>query len=90
MLKFDSVSFSVGNTKVLKDLNFEVLPQEVVAILGPSGAGKSTIFRLLTAEKKPTTGGIFLDTLSISNLSWVLCSQEPHRREKFPNLRSVI
>ncbi|PID70685.1 cell division ATP-binding protein FtsE [bacterium DOLZORAL124_38_8] len=79
MLKFDSVSFVVQGKKILDTLSFEVLPQEVVAILGPSGAGKSTIFRLLTAERKPTEGAIFLDALAINDLSWL--SVQEYRRQ---------
>ncbi len=44
MLKLDHVSLELGNQTVLRDVSFEVQPQEMVAILGISGAGKSSLF----------------------------------------------
>jgi ABC-2 type transport system ATP-binding protein len=39
-------------------IDFAVRRGEVVSILGPNGAGKTTFLRQLTAELKPTAGGI--------------------------------
>lgn len=35
-----------GEQTVLKDINFTVMPGEIVGLIGPSGAGKSTIIKL--------------------------------------------
>lgn len=69
MLKLDAVSLEFGNTSVLRDISFEVHPNEMVAVLGISGAGKSSLFRLLTGELRPTRGKIFLDTFSFADLT---------------------
>jgi lipopolysaccharide transport system ATP-binding protein len=44
----------------LKDVNFEVMPGEVVGIVGRNGAGKSTLLKLLSRITEPTTGKIDL------------------------------
>ncbi len=40
----------------LDDVNFEVMPGEICAVVGPNGAGKSTLFRVLTGLTTPTKG----------------------------------
>jgi ABC-type polar amino acid transport system ATPase subunit len=69
-----------GDKHVLKDIDFEVRRQEVVALIGPSGSGKSTLIRCLNALEKADSGEIYIHGeklnpgLSIKQLS-------PLRRE---------
>jgi cell division transport system ATP-binding protein len=53
---------------VLKDVSFKVEKGEFVLIAGKSGAGKTTLFKLLLAEEKPTSGKIFFDDKDISRI----------------------
>ena len=43
---------------VLKDINCEIQPGEVISIIGPSGTGKSTFLRALNLLDPPTSGEI--------------------------------
>ena len=47
IIKFENVSKSFGNLKVLNNLNLEVKDGEKLALIGPSGSGKTTILRIL-------------------------------------------
>lgn len=69
MLEFKNVCLSINHNQILHNVNFKVMPGEVVAILGVSGAGKSSIFHLLTGERRPTSGLIKLDEFSLGHLS---------------------
>jgi ATP-binding cassette, subfamily B, bacterial MsbA len=74
-LTFEHVSFTypaapaeAGATvrpRVLRDVSFEVLPGQVVALVGPSGAGKTTILSLLLRLYEIDGGAIKLDGIDI-------------------------
>lgn len=57
-----------GRRWVVKDLELELNPGEVVSLLGPNGAGKTTTFHLITGFLKPDEGRILLDSRDITRL----------------------
>lgn len=64
-------SFLQGEDRihVLKDLQLEVAPSEVVAILGQSGSGKSTLLSLLSGLETPDSGAIRLNQTDLTKLT---------------------
>lgn len=57
-----NVDFIYPNgTQALYNVNMEILPNKITALVGLSGAGKSTIINLLDKFYEPTSGEILLD-----------------------------
>jgi lipoprotein-releasing system ATP-binding protein len=44
---------------VLKEISFEIKPNESLAIIGPSGSGKSTLLQILATLETPTSGALY-------------------------------
>src|SRR3982074_3962555 len=59
-IEFENVSKAFGDRVVLKDVNFEVLPGEMVCILGRSGVGKSVALHNIMGFLKPDSGRIIV------------------------------
>ena len=65
-------SFSKGSSnkiEVLKGINLQLFPGEIVALVAPSGAGKSTLLQIAGLLDKPLSGKIFIDGQEIQNKS---------------------
>jgi sulfonate transport system ATP-binding protein len=55
------VDRTFGTRTVLRDVDIEVEPGDVVALLGSSGSGKSTLLRLIAGLDRPSGGRIEID-----------------------------
>ncbi len=69
-LRFENVSFTFpgSNAPVLIDVNLEIKPGEVIAIVGRSGVGKSTLVDLIPKFYLPSSGRLAIDGLEINEI----------------------
>ncbi len=69
-IAFRNVSFRYGNEAhpALLQIQFDVAPGELVAIVGPTGSGKSTLLKLILGLYVPQAGAVLLDGMDIRQL----------------------
>ncbi len=68
VLKVNSLYKSFGKKEVVRGVDFQMQPGEVLGLLGPNGAGKTTTFYMIVGFYKPTRGEVFLNDTCITKL----------------------
>jgi ATP-binding cassette subfamily B protein len=69
-VKFDDVTFGYDpNKPVLKNINIDVKPGEMIGLVGPSGAGKSTTVSLICRFYASQQGTLSIDGVDIRKIS---------------------
>jgi ABC-type branched-subunit amino acid transport system ATPase component len=87
LLAAEQLDAGYGKDPVVRQLNLEVHPGEIIALLGPNGAGKTTTLLTLAGDLSPIGG--------IIRVEGVATRQSLHRRAKrglalVPEERSVL
>ncbi|HBJ2620602.1 amino acid ABC transporter ATP-binding protein [Clostridium botulinum] len=65
MLRISKVKKKFGNTEVLKGINLNIDPGEILVIVGPSGGGKTTLLRCVNALEQCDNGKIEINGRAI-------------------------
>ena len=68
VIRIEKLEKSFGNLKVLKGIDLEVMPGEVVCIIGASGSGKSTLLRCINLLEYADSGHIWFDGNDLMDL----------------------
>ena len=66
---FEHVTFSYGDTPVLKDISFHAKPGQTIAIVGQTGAGKSTLTKLVNRIYDVDEGRVLIDGIDVRDWS---------------------
>jgi len=68
-IRFEKVNFGYETDRpILRDVSFEVLPGQTIAIVGPTGAGKSSLVSLLPRFFDAWDGQITIDGLDVRDI----------------------
>jgi iron(III) transport system ATP-binding protein len=76
-LSLKNVSHEFGDTRVLRDINVDVAPGELVCLLGPSGCGKTTALRIAAGLERLQTGTVLIHDEVVASAGQYL---EPEKR----------
>jgi ABC-type sugar transport system ATPase subunit len=61
ILELKGISKTFGHVQALREVDFQLLPGEVMALVGDNGAGKSTLIKVISGAHQPTAGEIYVD-----------------------------
>ncbi|MCA8967915.1 MAG: sugar ABC transporter ATP-binding protein, partial [Planctomycetes bacterium] len=66
IVKLAGIHKRFGGVHALKDVDFDLSPGEVHALVGENGAGKSTLMKVLGGEYPPTEGRVEIDGTAVA------------------------
>jgi len=65
----ENISFRYGNRSVIRGLNLEIKPGEMIGLVGHSGSGKSTLVNLICRFYDVTDGSIKVDGIDLRRIA---------------------
>jgi energy-coupling factor transport system ATP-binding protein len=68
MLAINRLSAAYGKREVLRDIDLEIAPGELVALMGRNGSGKTTLLRSIMGFHRPASGKIAIDGREMNGL----------------------
>lgn len=69
VITLKNIHKSFGQLEVLKGIDLDIQPHEVVSIVGPSGAGKTTLLQIMGTLYKPDQGTVEIAGENVLDLS---------------------
>ena len=91
VLRVKDLSSGYGKVTILRDINFKIEENEVVAVIGSNGAGKTTLLKTISKLISPFTGEIIFEGQNITKypphlISRVGITHVPEGGKLFPNM----
>lgn len=68
MIKLRNITKSYDSLQVLKGIDLDITPGEIVSIVGPSGAGKTTLLQIMGTLERPDGGTVQYDDIDVLRL----------------------
>ncbi|MBW2027788.1 MAG: ABC transporter ATP-binding protein [Deltaproteobacteria bacterium] len=93
----ERVAFKYAALWVLRGIELEIAPGEILGVLGPNGSGKSTLLKIMDGMLSPQEGRVLLRDRNLSSFGRAaiareiaMVAQENHFRFSFPALEVVL
>ncbi len=58
LVSVSGLSKSFGDNLLFENVGFNIEPDDIIGLIGGNGCGKTTLFRILSGEELPDTGGV--------------------------------
>ncbi|MGN1371421.1 MAG: peptidase domain-containing ABC transporter [Candidatus Coprovivens sp.] len=68
-IRYNSISYSYDNNKILNNISFSIKMNNHLTISGKTGSGKSTLFKMLNHNIKDYEGNIYIGDINIKDYS---------------------
>jgi ATP-binding cassette subfamily B protein len=71
-IRFDNVTFRYhpeSDVNILENISFEILPEQMIAVVGRSGSGKTTLSKLILGLYPPTDGKVLIDGHDLKSIA---------------------
>lgn len=68
LIQFEHVSFSYGDSPILRDVSLQIEAGQLVAIMGGSGSGKTTLLKLIGGQIRAQSGTVRVDGIDVGSL----------------------
>ena len=65
IIQLQNVSKQYGEKTVLRDVNLDIMPGQIIGYIGPNGAGKSSLMRTIATLQEADHGSIMLGDLDV-------------------------
>lgn len=69
MILAKNIHKAYGTLEILKGVDLEIKPSEIVSIVGSSGAGKTTLLTILGTLDRPSSGEVLIDGQSVFSMN---------------------
>lgn len=69
MIKVNNIYKSFSNLQILKGIDMEIKPSEIVSIVGASGTGKTTLLQIIGTLNKADKGEVWIHGKNVSNMT---------------------
>ncbi|HEY6624601.1 MAG TPA: ABC transporter ATP-binding protein [Acidimicrobiales bacterium] len=91
LLEVRAIRAGYGPIEVIHDVDLQVYPGKVMALLGPNGGGKTTLLNVCAGVHQPDAGEVFFEGEDVTKTSAGALSRRgictvPEGRGIFPNL----
>jgi len=78
IVRLEGIHKWFGQNHVLRGIDLEILPREVVVLIGPSGSGKSTLLRTVNMLEEPTEGRVYFEDVELTHIRTNLNETRTH------------